>query len=389
MSLIKKLMPIKVILMAIIVLSGCSQNNGIAAEYGTPYRAFREYAVNDKDHLYEFREQGGVNTPGGGLLSYVNKGSGDWQILCWRPGCLHATEDCPAYYNAGHRLLNATLDGRIRVLEFKKKGHQLVIWEVNTHKSTKNRLASFDLDQLSDGKGTEYISALNFGEYQGILYLIFPSTYIGDKGSRVTTTWLIRINLETLNAEESICLQDTQFPESFPVIHKILLIEENKLYIVLADREIGEEGAHRPELRLYSFDLDTRTLEDTGFAPEDDALYCLIGHQVFYREPLGDGKYSLIKKDLHTGEKQAILEMPDGAVFANEEQYLGYVSITYREAGENILYPYMIDLDTAEKYKLWVPGSKVYISYANEYAAYYEILENPATFTLGIEKVSP
>nr|MCR5161393.1 hypothetical protein [Lachnospiraceae bacterium] len=71
------------------------------------------------------------------------------------------------------------------------------------------------------------------------------------------------------------------------------------------------------------------------------------------------------------------------------EQYLGYVSITYREAGENIPYPYMIDLDTAEKYKLWVPGSKVYVSYANEYAAYYEILENPATFTLGIEKVSP
>jgi hypothetical protein len=372
-----------------IFLSGCSGSNGIAAEYGTPYRAFRDYSVNDKDRLYQFRQQGATITPGGGLLSYVSKGSGDWEILCWRPGCLHATEDCPAYYNAGHQLLNATLDGRIRVLEFKKQGHQLVIWEVNTHKSTKNRIASYDLDQLSDGKGTEYISTLDFCEYQGILYLIFPSTYIGEKGSRITTTWLIRINLETLDAEESICLQDMQFPESFPVIHKILLIEENKMYIVLADRDVGEEGAPRPELRLYSFDLDARTLEDTGFAPESDVYYCLIGHQVFYREPLGDGMYSLIREDLYTGEKQAILEMPNGAIFANEEQYLGYVSITYYESGETIPYPYMINPDTAEKNRLWVPGSKVYASYANGYAAYYEILEDPTKFILGIEKVSP
>ncbi len=378
-------------IMVFVFLFGCSKTKGIVSEYEPDYSEFRigsNSPVNDRERMYQFAFQDNSIIPGGGILSYLNAGSGEWQILCWKPNCDHSSSDCPAYYAEGHDILNATLGGCIRILEFANGGHELEIWEINTHKSSKNILASFNLDRLTDGKNKGFNQTLSFCEYRGILYLVYPSSYIGNNGEQQGSLWLIRINLTTLKPEDSICISDIEMPKDYPIIQKIKLIIDDTVYLELADREIGTHE-ETIALRIFGFDLETNNLRDTGFGIRSDEIYCLMGQQAFSFKQNDNGKKSLLKTDLITGTKTSIKELSGRTSMTvwPGAQYLGYLNfLSVDEIDSSNSGIYQLNPNTMEKMEA-KSGSKLCMSYSNGYAAYYEYLEDNINYRLVIEKV--
>lgn len=378
----------------LLFIFGCTQKTGIASVSEPEYKAFTTYwstpGINDGRRMYTFRGQSDEYLTGKGLLSYLNDGSSDWQVLCWRPNCSHASEDCPAYYVGRHKILNVSLDGKVRVLEFPQNGQMLVIWEVDTRKSTKNKLASYDLKQMTDNKNTGevgYISTWDFCEYRGILYIRYPSEYIDENGNIAGSTWMIRINLETLEAERSVCFNDAMLPKDYPVVHDFAFIEDTTVYVMLAGKRPGSESEEPAKLRLYGFDLETQTLSDTGFGTDGSEIYSLMGHQALCRKQMEDGQYCLEKMNLLTGDRSwiEIEDLNRGSMTVSAAQYLGYIDIATEGKKGFSMYQYNLDTEDRQYYSQY--GSRICISYSNGYAGYYEFLEDGYSYKLVLEKV--
>ena len=338
----------------------------------SPYMDADSY-LNDQTRLYHFQTRDGSPlTQGTELLQYLEESSGDWQILCKDPNCLHASEECPAYYAGRHELLDVDLSGHIRVLEFAKAGHMLVIWNVDSRKSAKSSLTAFDLDELTDTQRDGSARLSDFCEYNGKLYVTYPV-----EGQDKELTWLIRVDLQTMQTDSIVCLQPSLLPTDYDLIHRFEYVENNTIYIMLENADSGQ-------LHLYGFDMEKLKFADTRFALEYRTNYCLAGRQAVYCEK-SDEQYYLVETDVLTGESRRLAETSVGTVVKSDSaQYLGFVNIgtrMYQKSGY-----YQLNLNTGEMTEYFKEGERICRSCDNGYAAYFEFTKDYG-YRLVVEKV--
>ena len=338
----------------------------------SPYMDADSY-LNDQTRLYHFQTRDGSPlTQGTELLQYLEEGSGDWQVFCKRENCSHATEECPAYFAGQHELLDVDLDGNIRILEFAGAGHKLVIWNVGSDRLTKDAAASFDLDELTGTQRDGSVRLSDFCKYNGKLYVTYPV-----EGQNADLTWLLRIDLQTMQADSIVCLQPSLLPTDYDLIHRFEYVENNTIYIMLENADSGQ-------LRLYGFDMEKLVFTDTGFELEYRTNYSLAGHQAIYCEK-SDEQYYLVETDILTGESRQLAETFVGTVVKSDSaQYLGFVNIgtrMYQKSGY-----YQLNLNTGEMTEYFKEGERICRSCDNGYAAYFEFTKDYG-YRLVVEKV--
>ncbi len=369
--------------LAIFLMAGCSIK-GIAVDDNRPYRVVLSQTYNEtlvnSDRIYNFIFAPGENsTTGGGLLKYKENNTGGWHIMCWKPGCSHNTEDCPAFFAFPHRLLNLGSEGEIRILEFSQP-YGLIIWEINPNRSTKTKVATYDFIKLTKYPNEFIYNMCDVCEYEQYLYVFYESAETGSvaQGDR---NWIIRINLDTLKAEETICLQDIGLPEDFPVVDRFQLIENDELYCYLTNKRIEDlDHDEYRQYRIYRFSLTDYTWTDTGYETEH-LFQNQLGHMVIEKYKKGDTCY-LIGIDLFTGETEMIGEFPASITYRlSASQYLHRISIL--DTADLSMYEY--DMDTGEKHDF---HDSYCVAYRNGYCA-FDTYTLDSSGILRIEKVSP
>ncbi len=372
-----------VLLLSFIFMAGCS-TKGIAVDDNRPYRVVQSQTYNERlvnaDRIYGFLfEPDEQFVAGGGLLKYKENNSREWKTLCWKPGCSHASEDCPAYYVYSHRLLNLGDKGEIRILEFTQPDG-IVIWEINPAWSTKTKLASFDLAKLTDSTNDTHYMAYATCEYEHRLYVFYETSKLISSGREVTN-WILRFDLNTLKAEEPLCLQDIGLPEAFPFVYRIQLIEDGDLYCGLANKSTYEYSPDEGiRFRVYRFSLSEYTWTDTGY--ETDHLFQnQMGHLMIEKRKVED-RYYLTSVDLLTGETSVITEVPGTITYTlSASQYLHRISIL--DTADASMYEY--DMDTGETHNY---RESYCVAYGNSYCA-FDTYTLDGSGILRIEKVSP
>lgn len=318
--------------------------------------------VNDKDYLYCFRDtDNSAYRDGDGLLYSLKKGSGEWEILCKESNCLHASEDCPAYYSGRHKILSADLNGNIRVIEFAKAGHNIVIWDVDVRRQSKNAAASFDLDDLTDTRKDGSVRRSDYCEYQGNLYVTYPAADTDNEKN-----WLIRIDLQTMKMDNIICFQPSILPAEYSVVHRFEFVENNTVYMMLENAESGQ-------MSLYGFDLEKMIFTDTQLKLDYRTSYCLAGHTAVCSLQQ-DGRYYLKKTDIFTGESEKLADLTGSVSMRGAAQYPGYIDMVINEPGSAFFC--QLNPDTGEIAKYNEPGAKICKSYTYGYAAYIEFMKN-------------
>ena len=369
--------------LTILLMVGCSTKS-IAVDDDRPYRVVQTLGYTERlvnaDRVYAFLfEPGEQFFIGGGILKYKEKNSGGWQTLCWKPSCSHTSEDCPAYYEYSHRLLNLGDKGEIRILEFTRPDG-LAVWEINPNRSTKTKLASFDLAEMTDSTNNMLFMDYDTCEYGHKLYL-FYETSSGSGDEWEIANWILCFDLETLKAEEPLCLQEIGLPEVFPFVYHFQLIEDGVLYCCLANQNKyeynGDEGIR---LRIYRFSLADHTWTDTGY--ETDWLaQNQMGHLMIEKRKVED-RYYLTSVDLLTGETSVITEVPGTITYTlSASQYLHRISIL--DTADASMYEY--DMDTGETYNY---RESYCVAYGNGYCA-FDTYTLDGSGILRIEKVSP
>ena len=355
------------------VITGETSYKVFVTQAERPFSDDKPY-VNDRTRLYHFMTRdGSAFAQGTDLLQYMEKGSNDWHVLCKDSDCLHASEDCPAYYVGRHEILDIDSNNHIRVLEFANAGHQLVIWKVNTRTYMKDAAASFDLDELSGTRKDGSIRLSDFCEYNDKLYLTYPA-----EEQNTDITWLIRIDLKTFQADNIVSIQPSMLPVDYSVIHRFEYVEDDIVYLML-------ENAVSGQMRLYGFDMEQLEFADTGFELAYGTSYCLAGPQAVYIEQ-DDEQCYLVKTDVLTGESTLLADTFIGTkIRPGTVPYLGFVNVSTWEHPKSTYY--QLNMNTAEMTEYYKAGSQIYKSSGNGYAAYLEY-EADYSYKLAIKKAS-